>query len=132
MDQNRAITVDAHTLLWYMHKDSQNLLSEDAMNAMQEAESQGTIYIPIIAMLEILWIIEKGKYPISFNDIKNSLYQSLAFDILPLTYEIMEASEQFRLVEIHDRIIIATSIVTNTDLVSNDRMIHRLYKRAIW
>jgi len=132
MDQNNRITVDAHTLIWYIHTESNTLISDNAMSAIVDAEQDGTIYIPIIAMYEILWLIEKQKYPISFDELKKAIKDIPAFKIVPLSYEIMEASEQFKLVEIHDRIIVATSIVTDTDLVSNDLTIRKLYKRVIW
>jgi len=58
MEQGKRITIDAHTLIWYVHKDSNVRLSKPALDAIHMAESYGTIYVPIVALLEILWMIE--------------------------------------------------------------------------
>lgn len=132
MEQSKRITVDAHTLIWYVHKDSNVKLSKPALDAIHEAEIYGTIYVPIVALLEILWLIEKGKYPISFQSLKDVLRRSIAFEVVPLTYELMELSEGLKNVELHDRTIIATAIITDTELVSSDIEVSKIYKRVIW
>lgn len=132
MEQSKRITIDAHSLIWYVHKDSNVRLSEKAFNAIREAEKHGTVYVPIVALLEILWLIEKGKYPVSFKSLKDVLKRNIAFEIVPLSYEIVEISEQFKLIELHDRVIIATAIQTDTPLVAKDLIISKTYNRIIW
>jgi PIN domain nuclease of toxin-antitoxin system len=132
MEQSKRITVDAHTLIWYAHKGSNVMLSDTALKAINEAEGYGTIYVPIIALLEVLWIIEKGKYPISFKSLKDTLKRNIAFEIVPLTYTLMEISEELKNMELHDRVIVATAIMTDTELVTKDTIISRVYNRVIW
>ena len=132
MEQSKRITIDAHSLIWYVHKDSNVKLSEKAFNAIHEAEKYGTVYVPIVALLEILWLIEKGKYPVSFKSLKGVLKRNIAFEIVPLSYDIMEISEQFKLIELHDRTIIATAIKTDTPLIAKDLIISKTYNRIIW
>jgi PIN domain nuclease of toxin-antitoxin system len=132
MEQSERITVDAHSLLWYAHKDSNALLSKTALTAIQKAERYGTIYVPIVALLEILWLIEKGKYPISFKSLKDILKSNIAFEIIPLTYDLMEILEELQKMELHDRVIVATAIMTDTYLVTKDTVISKVYGRVIW
>lgn len=132
MEQSKRITIDAHSLIWYVHKDSNVKLSEKAFNAICEAEKYGTVYVPIVALLEILWLIEKGRYPVSFKSLKDVLKCNIAFEIVPLSYEIVEIAEQFNLIELHDRVIIATAIKTDTPLVAKDLIISKNYNRVIW
>lgn len=132
MEQGKRITIDAHSLIWYVHKDSNVKLSKKAFDAIYEAERHGTIYVPIVALMEILWLIEKGKYPISFESLKDALKRDIAFEIMPLTYELMELSEGLKGVELHDRVIVATAIMTDTDLVTKDLVISKAYNRVIW
>ena len=63
--------------------------------------------------------MEQSKYPISF-------------EIMPLTYELMELSEGLKGVELHDRVIVATAIMTDTELVTKDLAISKAYNRVIW
>jgi len=132
VEQSKRITIDAHSLIWYVHKDSNVKLSGRAFNAIYEAEKYGTVYVPIVALLEILWLIEKGRYPVSFKSLKDVLKRNIAFEIVPLSYDIMEISEQFKLIELHDRTIIATAIKTDTPLVAKDLIISKIYDRVIW
>ena len=132
MEQGKRITIDAHSLIWYVHKDSNMKLSKMAFDTIYEAVNFGTVYVPIVALLEILWLIEKGKYPLSFESFKDILKRNVAFEIMPLTYELMELSESLKGVELHDRVIVATAIMTDTELVTKDLAISKAYNRVIW
>jgi PIN domain nuclease of toxin-antitoxin system len=132
VEQSKRITIDAHSLIWYLHEDSNVKLSKIAFDAIHEAVSFGTVYVPIIALLEILWLIENGKYPILFESLKDILKRNVAFEIVPLTYALMELSEGLKSVELHDRVIIATAIMTGTSLVTKDLIISKVYDRVIW
>lgn len=70
MEQNR-ITLDAHTLVWYVHEPSKSNLSSLALETIRSAERGGIIYVPTIALLEVLRVIEKGRYPLSLNGRRN-------------------------------------------------------------
>jgi len=132
MEQSKRITVDAHSLLWYLHEDSNVKLSKIAFDTIHEAVDFGTIYVPIVALLEILWLIEKRKYNILFESLKDILKRNVAFEVVPLTYDLMELSEGLKGVELHDRVIVATAIMTDTDLVTKDLAISKVYDRVTW
>ncbi|MDQ1318739.1 MAG: hypothetical protein QG588_2401 [Candidatus Poribacteria bacterium] len=62
------ITLDAHTLIWYYHVESNIKLSQKALATILEAEEKGIIYVPTVVLIEVLRLLEKGKYPIVFDD----------------------------------------------------------------
>jgi PIN domain nuclease of toxin-antitoxin system len=126
------ITLDAHTLIWYIYEQSNSMLTKKALDTINEAMDNGIIYVPTIILLEILRLIEKKKYPISFNKLMDTLKRNDAFEIVPLTTEIVELSEKLQHWDIHDRVIIATAIYTDTDLVSADEDVTKIYNRVIW
>ncbi|MEK7395872.1 MAG: PIN domain-containing protein [Candidatus Poribacteria bacterium] len=126
------ITLDAHTLIWYIHKPSRNNLSAKALSIIREATVNGIIYVPTIILLEIIRLIEKKKYPIPFKDLLAHISLHRAFEIVSLTSEIVEISAQLNHWDIHDRVIIATAIYTDTELVSSDAEITQIYNRVIW
>jgi len=126
------ITLDAHTLIWYVHKPSQDNLSADALGVIRKAVVDGSVYIPTIALLEILRLIEKGRYAIPFKDLLKAVKIHKAYEIVSLTPEIVELSEGLHNLELHDRVIIATAILTDSDIVSKDVKISKSYGRVIW
>jgi PIN domain nuclease of toxin-antitoxin system len=126
------ITLDAHALIWYIYEQSNSMLTKKALDTINEAMDNGIIYVPTIILLEILRLIEKKKYPISFNKLMDTLKRNDAFEIVPLTTEIVELSEKLQHWDIHDRVIIATAIYTDTDLVSADEDVTKIYNRVIW
>jgi PIN domain nuclease of toxin-antitoxin system len=128
----KRITIDAHTLVWYYHQESNDKLSQRAWTAIKEAENNGNIYVPAIALMEILRLIEKNKYPISFKNLMEAIRLNEAFEIIPLTVEIVELSEKLSNKDIHDRAIISTAIYTDTELVCCDIEISTIYNRVIW
>jgi len=132
MEQNR-ITIDSHALIWYFHEQSRCFLSDKALEAIMLAEESGVIYVPSMALLEILRLIEKGKFPLLFPDLLSRIYGSAIFNIIPLDGELLKAvinvSEKL---ELHDRTIVATAVITGTELVSMDISISQFYDRVIW
>ncbi len=126
------ITLDTHTLIWYVHKPSQDFLSANALSIIRKAVVDGGVYIPIIVLMEILRLTEKGRYTIPFRDLLRAVKIHKAYEIISLTPEIVELSEELRNLEIHDRIIVATAIFTDSDLVSKDIQISKNYDRVIW
>jgi len=132
MEQNR-ITLDAHTLIWYFHTESNIKLSQKALTVIMEAEESGIIYVPSVAMLEILRLIEKGKFPLSYDDLLFHIEQSIAYNLISLDNELLKTVPDVTdRLELHDRVIVATAIFTDTFLVSKDIKISKVYDRVIW
>jgi PIN domain nuclease of toxin-antitoxin system len=131
MEQNR-ITLDAHAIAWYIHEPSKRRLSEKALETIKSAERNGIVYIPTIALLEVLRLVEKGRIPLSFPDVLDGLERSKRHEIVPLDVELVRIAMQVRDLELHDRLIAATAMMTNSILVSRDRAIGASGVTVVW
>ncbi len=125
----KRITLDTNILIKYIHKPSRRSLSVNALEAIRHAEK---VYIPTISLMEILRLIEKKKYPISFKKLMEGIRLKESFEIIPLVIEIVELSERLSNKDIHDRAIISTAIYTDTELVCSDTEMSKVYDRVIW
>lgn len=128
----KRVTLDTNALIWAYHEESKKELSQKALTAIVEAEKDGVIYIPVVNLMEIITILEKGKYPIFFDDMLQDLEDNPAYSIVPLTTKVIRVMKNLPNMELHDRAIVATAIVTDTELVSMDSKIPKFYKRVIW
>jgi len=131
MEQNR-ITLDAHTLIWYVHEPSKSNLSSLALEAIRSAERDGIIYVPTIVLLEVLRVIEKGRYPLSFEALLSDLERSKHHEIVPFDTRLLRVAMTVQGLELHDRLIAATAILTNSILISRDRTIGTPGVNVVW
>lgn len=126
------ITLDAHTLIWFFHTESNVKLSQKALTVIKEAEEKGTIYVPTVILMEIMRILEKRKYPVSFDEILQYIEENEAYKIVPLTTKIIKVIRNFQGRDLHDRVIIATALITDSVLVSKDKEISATGLNVIW
>jgi PIN domain nuclease of toxin-antitoxin system len=126
------ITLDAHTLIWFFHKESNGKLSRKALTTIKEAEASGIIYVPTVVLMEVMRIIEKRKYPVSFDEILQYIEENEAYKIVPLTTKIIKIIRNFQSRDLHDRVIIATALITDSVLVSKDKEIRAIGLNVIW
>ena len=131
MEQNK-ITLDAHALIWYVHEPSKSNLSPLALETIRIAEREGIVYVPTIALLEILRVIEKGKYTISFEALLLGLERSKHYEIVTFDTKLLRAAMTLQNLELHDRLIAATAILTDSVLVSKDREIRASRITTVW
>ncbi|GAB60801.1 hypothetical protein KSU1_A0034 [Candidatus Jettenia caeni] len=124
--------MDTHTFIWYLDKSLNNKLSQKALKTIQEAEGSYTIYLPIIVLMEILYLIEKGRVNVSFHKLLSNLEKSSNYEIVSFDTRLLKIVETIRGLEVHDRLILATALVTGSSLVSNDREIHAKGIKVIW
>lgn len=126
------ITLDAHTLIWFFHTESNNKLSRKAMTIIIEAEENGTIYVPTVVLMEVMRILEKRKYPVPFDEILQYIEENEAYKIVPLTTKIIKVIRNLQSRDLHDRVIIATALITDSVLVSKDKEIKSTGLNVIW
>jgi len=127
------ITIDAHSLFWYVDKDFNDKLSPLALQLITEAESNGTIYVPVIVLMEIAHLIERGRINISFNNLMSHIEGSQSYHIVPIDAVLLKIAISISGLEIHDRLILATAIITNSTLVSKDRAVRGIGRvNVIW
>jgi PIN domain nuclease of toxin-antitoxin system len=117
------ITLDTHTLIWFFHKESNDRLSRKALTTIKETEKSGIIYVPTVVLMEVMRIIEKKKYPVSFDEILQYIEENEAYKIVPLTTKIIKIIKNLQSRDLHDRVIMATALITDSVLLSKDKEI---------
>lgn len=115
------ITLDTHAFIWYLDKNLNHKLSPKALKAIKEAEETDNIYIPIIVLMEILYLIEKGRVNLSFHKLLLNLEESINYEIVPFDNRLLKIAETIKGLEVHDRLILATAVLTDSPLVSSDK-----------
>jgi PIN domain nuclease of toxin-antitoxin system len=126
------ITVDAHSLIWFLDVDLKYKLSDSALKAIRKAQEESVIYVPIIAIMEIVYLIERGRINTSFDDFMSIIELNRNFQIIPLNTELLKIAISLQGLEIHDRLILATAIMTDSILVSKDMTIRAKGINVIW
>lgn len=117
------ITIDSHALIWYVDEKLKANLSAPALEAIREAEEKGVIYVPTIALLEVYRLIEKGKIELSFDKLLSDIERGTNYQVIPFDIELLKLSVSIKGLELHDKLIFATAMLTNSSLVSKDRAI---------
>ncbi len=70
------IALDTHAFIWYLDKSLNNKLSPKALKTIKEAEDSYTVYLPIIVLMEVLYLIEKGRVNLSFHKLLLNLEET--------------------------------------------------------
>ena len=100
--------VDTHALIW--HLEGNRALGKKAKAIIDEPRSE--LVLPIIALAEAVFIVEKGRTSItSVGDLLNDVFNDPRIEVYPLTFEILHESLSLTAIpEMHDRLIVATGI----------------------
>lgn len=100
--------VDTHALIWYLTGDAR--LGKAAQRILLAPVSR--LILPMIALAEALFIVEKGKVQISsVADLIADVTADARISIQPLTYDILQESLTLTAIpEMHDRYIVATGL----------------------
>ena len=132
------LVTDTHALLWYINDLPE--ISRVALAAMETAEKSGErIYVPSISLVEIRYLVEKGK------DVTESDYQTIlsllsdnysALTLAPLSLEVAISFAQIpraTVPDMPDRIIAATALSMGLPLLTRDQKIQALTNiKIIW
>jgi len=130
------IVIDTHAAIWYFTDPTQ--LSKPAETAIDNAEANGTIFVSSITIVELIYLIEKGKIPQDvLNLLRNALDDSTtAFRLIEMSREISDEVENIprpTVPDMPDRIISATALHLNLPLVTKDSNVQKLSNiQAIW
>lgn len=100
--------LDTHTLIWYLEGNPR--LSAKAKTPMDDPAS--ILYLPIIALAEACWIVERNKCAIpSVNNLTTDVDCDARIITIPLDRTILDLSCSLTAInEMHDRLIVATAI----------------------
>ncbi|MBU0568994.1 PIN domain-containing protein [bacterium] len=116
---------DAHSLAWYFTKS--NRLSPKALKVFRSsANGECTVVIPSIVLAEILYISEKKRIKIDFNETVEKIEKGSNFEIADLNLEILKKTRVVKdIPEMHDRIIVATALIYSASVLTKDEEIRK-------
>jgi len=113
---------DTHSLVWYFTDDPR--LSRKALDAFEQTTEEGTIIIPSIVLAEIIFIAKKGKITLTFEETLRNIEGYENFDIAALDADILKVVDKIEAdMEMHDKLIVATSLYFKTALITRDERI---------
>jgi len=117
------ILMDSCTIIWDALEPSK--LSEKAMSAIEKADEHNALIISDISIWEISMLIKKRRLEVDSTSANflNLFLQTRTISVQSISPEIAELSVNFGIKinnDLADRIIAATSIVHNAQLVTAD------------
>jgi PIN domain nuclease of toxin-antitoxin system len=113
---------DTHSLVWYFTDDSH--LGEKALKAFEQTAQEGIVIIPSIVLAEIIFISKKGRITITFEETLKRIEEYDNFDIAALDVDILKEVDNIETdLEMHDKLIVATSLYFKTALITKDQRI---------
>ncbi|MBY0514749.1 MAG: type II toxin-antitoxin system VapC family toxin [Gemmataceae bacterium] len=123
------VIADTHAIIW--HLSDQSRLSPAALAALSTAESAARIWIAVVTLVEMTYLVEKGRVPRAILDELWAAVRNPAepLDALPLTLDVADVVGRIprgMVPDLPDRLIAATALAHNLPLVSADRKIRSL------
>jgi PIN domain nuclease of toxin-antitoxin system len=79
--------------------------------------------ISIISIVEILYLSERNKIPLDFEDVRRKLLPLDNYRIVDLDFDIVETAKTVQGLELHDRLIVSTSLSLNVPILTSDQII---------
>jgi len=125
---------DTYSLVWHMTSDSR--LSPKAREIFQKVDNfQDYIFIPCIVFFELLYLIEKKRIVVDFDNFVAMVSSSKNYRVEPLCLPIIEKSRGIpreRVADPWDRLIAATSKYLNFPLITRDETLKEIGLEVIW
>ena len=114
----------ADTVAIIRHFASVGKIGKVAKLILQEADKgKNTIFISIISIVEILYLSERNKIPLNFEDMRTRLLHLDNYRIVDLDFDIVETAKRVQGLELHDRLIVSTSLALNIPILTSDQII---------
>ena len=82
--------------------------------------------------MEIVDLSEKGRISVSFQSVLSLMDTNEAYKVIPVNDELVKAAILLQGLEIHDRLIMATALITDSVLLSKDKEIRATGLNVIW
>lgn len=132
----RRVLADTHALLWFLFNP--NRLSHAAELAFIAAiDSGGTVYASMISVIEVRYLVEKGRVPPgTYDDLVFAIHDpEVVLTLLPIDLDVSLAVERIpreTVPDLPDRIIAATALTYNLPLITRDHKIRAARIPTIW
>jgi PIN domain nuclease of toxin-antitoxin system len=122
------ITVDTHIIIWNALKPE--LLSKKAKLEIEQANNTSGIIICDISLWEIAMLVQKSRLEISvsyleFTELVKASNNYMIHSITPEIAELSTRLSESINFDPADRLISATSIITNTPLITADKNLRK-------
>ena len=115
---------DTHSLVWYFAESPR--LSKKALEVFESTVKEGLIIVPTVVLAEIMFIAEKGKISLTFEETLRKIREYENFDIAPLDVDILKVTDRSKVgLEMHDRIIVATALFYEATLITKDKFVKK-------
>lgn len=127
---------DTHAVVWYLANDPR--LSTPARNAFADAAQNGdTVAISAITLVEIVYLVEKGRIPAgrftqlmtALDDLESVLVEAA---LTPAIARTLSKVDRDGVPDMPDRIIAATALHLSVPVISRDGKIKLSTIRTIW
>lgn len=130
-----SVVVDTHVAVWLRTETGK--LSAAAANALRLADASGDIFVSIISLIELRYLVEKGKItPDALRAIEDASDDpATAFRLMPVDRAVSDAMAKIArsdIPDMPDRIIAATALHLGVPLVTRDGKIGASGITTIW
>ena len=113
---------DAHAIVWYFIDDPR--LSQTARQVFEQTITAGVIIIPTIVLAEIMYISQKGRISLTFEETLSYIEMYENFHIAALELDILKIAASISAdLEMHDKLIVATTLHFDAHLITKDEQI---------
>jgi len=114
----------ADTVTIVRHFAKTGKIGKAAKQILKDADNgKNTIFISIISIVEILYLSERNKIPIDFEEVRDKIIPLDYDKIVDLDFDIVETAKTIRGLELHDRLIVSTSLFLNIPILTSDKII---------
>jgi predicted nucleic acid-binding protein len=109
-------------------------LGKRAKEIISQAEdNQHQLFVSIISLMEIMYLAEKNRIPITLNEMIDHLNSKSCYSIVEFSLDILREAEKTQFYELHDRLILATAKLLGTPVISSDEKFTELKDiEVIW
>jgi PIN domain nuclease of toxin-antitoxin system len=124
---------DAHAFLWFLLDDPK--LGKKALKIFRACDlGKEIVVIPSIVLLECMYVCEKKRVNFDFGDVLHKLEGTFNYPIYPLDEEvILQCTGIRQVIEMHDRIIVATARLLNAKLITkDDNIVNSKVVQTVW
>jgi len=126
------LVTDTMALILRLEKRKLGKVAKSWFESAEVGETQ--IYIPSLVFAEILYLGEKGRITVSFEEVGYYLKQYPNFQESPINFAVIQMAATIKDIrELHDRLIAATALSLNLPLITNDPVIESsAFIKTVW